>query len=78
MPIGISPLVDYSFKKLFGSQPDIAILIHFLNAVLVGQPTDAHRRYPDSHFAAKVSSGNRRNGVQFKWDRTMGMVFVQR
>jgi predicted transposase/invertase (TIGR01784 family) len=38
MPIGISPLVDYSFKKLFGSQPDIAILIHFLNAVLVGQP----------------------------------------
>ncbi|MFM8475632.1 MAG: Rpn family recombination-promoting nuclease/putative transposase, partial [Planctomycetaceae bacterium] len=38
MPIGISPLVDYSFKKLFGSQPDIAILIHFLNAILVGQP----------------------------------------
>ncbi|MGV2341225.1 MAG UNVERIFIED_CONTAM: Rpn family recombination-promoting nuclease/putative transposase [Planctomycetaceae bacterium] len=167
MPIGISPLVDYSFKKLFGSQPDIAILIHFLNAVLVGQanivsacivnpaqgkafaadklsildvlaidqlgrtfliemqislpagmaqrltyctsvsyagqlregddyvklrpsisicvlagamfstaqappgfptagkiaPTDPHRRYPDSHFAVKVSPGNRRNGV---------------
>ncbi|MFN5536932.1 MAG: Rpn family recombination-promoting nuclease/putative transposase [Planctomyces sp.] len=38
MPIGINPLVDYAFKMLFGCEMNVAITIHFLNAVLKGQP----------------------------------------
>jgi predicted transposase/invertase (TIGR01784 family) len=38
MAIGISPLVDYAFKLMLGSPEHSGITMHFLNAVLVGQP----------------------------------------
>ncbi len=38
MAIGISPLVDYAFKLMLGSREHSGITVHFLNAVLVGQP----------------------------------------
>jgi len=38
MAIGISPLVDYAFKMLLGTEQNIHLLIHFLNGMLVGQP----------------------------------------
>lgn len=41
---GIDPKVDYAFKRLFGHQPNQALLIHLLNAVL--QPR-SHERVVD-------------------------------
>jgi predicted transposase/invertase (TIGR01784 family) len=38
MSIGICPLVDFALKRLLGDEYHIAITIHFLNAILVGQP----------------------------------------
>lgn len=38
MAIGISPLVDYAFKLMLGSPEHSGITMHFLNAVLEGQP----------------------------------------
>jgi predicted transposase/invertase (TIGR01784 family) len=38
MAIGISPLVDHAFKRLLGNEKHTRITIHFLNAVLTGQP----------------------------------------
>ncbi len=37
MAIGISPLVDYAFKRMLGSPEHSGITMHFLNAILVGQ-----------------------------------------
>ncbi|WP_417748473.1 Rpn family recombination-promoting nuclease/putative transposase [Rosistilla oblonga] len=34
MPLGISPLVDFAFKKIFGSPENVQALIGLLNAVL--------------------------------------------
>ena len=38
MAIGIDPTVDFAFKKLLGSPEHPAITLHFLNAVLGGDP----------------------------------------
>jgi predicted transposase/invertase (TIGR01784 family) len=38
---GIDPKVDYVFKRLFGRQPNLALAIHLLNAVL--QPPSRQR-----------------------------------
>jgi predicted transposase/invertase (TIGR01784 family) len=38
MAIGISPLVDYAFKLMLGSPEHSGITVHFLNAILIGQP----------------------------------------
>jgi hypothetical protein len=37
MILGIDPKVDYAFKRLFGREQNVALLISLLNAVL--QPT---------------------------------------
>ena len=42
MPIGISPLVDFAFKLMLGNPRHTRITIHFLNAILVGQPRITH------------------------------------
>ena len=34
MPLGIDPMVDYVFKRLFGDPANADLLIHLLNAVL--------------------------------------------
>lgn len=34
MPLGIKPIVDFVFKKIFGSPENVAILIGLLNAIL--------------------------------------------
>ncbi len=41
MAIGINPTVDFAFKKLLGSPDHPAITLHFLNAVLAGDPVIA-------------------------------------
>ena len=38
MLIGIDPKVDYAFKRLFGSQANLLLLINLLNAVLAFPP----------------------------------------
>ena len=38
MAIGISPLVDFAFKLMLGNPNHTGITIHFLNAILAGQP----------------------------------------
>ena len=38
MAIGIDPTVDFAFKRLLGSPEHPAITLHFLNAVLGGDP----------------------------------------
>ena len=38
MGIGISPLVDYAFKKLLGNPEHPRVTTHFLNALFEGQP----------------------------------------
>ena len=38
MALGISPLVDFAFKLILGSPEHAAVTIHFLNAILAGQP----------------------------------------
>ena len=39
MRIGIKPIVDFAFKKIFGTDPNKLSLISFLNAVLaLGDP----------------------------------------
>jgi predicted transposase/invertase (TIGR01784 family) len=38
MVIGISPLVDFAFKQMLGNSKHAAVTIHFLNAILAGQP----------------------------------------
>ena len=38
MAIGISPLVDFAFKLMLGNPKHAAVTIHFLNAMLAGQP----------------------------------------
>jgi predicted transposase/invertase (TIGR01784 family) len=35
---GIDPKVDYAFKRLFGREPNRALSIHLLNAVLAPPP----------------------------------------
>jgi hypothetical protein len=44
MAIGISPLVDFAFKLVPGSPVDAGVTIHFLNSILVDQPTIDVRR----------------------------------
>jgi predicted transposase/invertase (TIGR01784 family) len=41
MALGIDPKVDFAFKKLLGSRDHPEITIHFLNAVLGGDPVIA-------------------------------------
>lgn len=38
MAIGISPTVDFAFKLMLGSPEHSGVTIHFLNAILTGQP----------------------------------------
>ncbi len=38
MAIGINPTVDFAFKKVLGSPDHPAITLHFLNAILGGDP----------------------------------------
>ena len=38
MAIGISPTVDFAFKLMLGSPEHSGVTIHFLNAILEGQP----------------------------------------
>ena len=38
MAIGINPTVDFAFKRVLGSPEHPAITLHFLNAVLGGDP----------------------------------------
>ena len=38
MAIGISPTVDFAFKLMLGSPEHSSVTIHFLNAILGGQP----------------------------------------
>ena len=38
MAIGISPTVDFAFKLMLGSPAHTGVTIHFLNAILEGQP----------------------------------------
>jgi predicted transposase/invertase (TIGR01784 family) len=38
MAIGIDPTIDFAFKKLLGSPDHPAITLHFLNAILGGDP----------------------------------------
>jgi predicted transposase/invertase (TIGR01784 family) len=45
MPIGISPLVDFAFKLMLGNPKHKAVTIHFLNAILVGQPRITQVRF---------------------------------
>src|SRR5207249_4888715 len=37
MRTGIDPTVDFAFKRLFGTDENAPLLIHFLNAVLGGE-----------------------------------------
>lgn len=39
MAIGIDPTIDFAFKRLLGNPDHPAITIHFLNAILAGEPT---------------------------------------
>ena len=48
MAIGINPLIDYAFKMLFGSDDRKMLTIHFLNAVLVGQPPVTDVTFPNT------------------------------
>jgi predicted transposase/invertase (TIGR01784 family) len=48
MAIGINPLIDYAFKMLFGSDDRKTVTIHFLNAVLVGQPPVTDVTFPNT------------------------------
>jgi predicted transposase/invertase (TIGR01784 family) len=48
MAIGINPLIDYAFKMLFGSNDRKTVTIHFLNAVLVGQPPVTDVTFPNT------------------------------
>jgi predicted transposase/invertase (TIGR01784 family) len=48
MAIGINPLIDYAFKMLFGSDDRKMLTIHFLNAVLVGQPPVTDATFPNT------------------------------
>jgi hypothetical protein len=34
MPLGIKPIVDFAFKKIFGSPENVPVLIGLLNAIL--------------------------------------------
>ena len=65
MAIGISPLVDFAFKLMLGNPNHTGITIHFLNAILAGQPRitqvkflnpilnkdDIGRLFPDQEFS---------------------------
>jgi hypothetical protein len=65
MAIGISPLVDFAFKLMLGNPNHTGITIHFLNAILAGQPRitqvkflnpilnmdDIRRLFPDQEFS---------------------------
>ena len=48
MAIGINPLIDYAFKMLFGSDDRKMLTVHFLNAVLVGQPPVTDVTFPNT------------------------------
>jgi predicted transposase/invertase (TIGR01784 family) len=48
MAIGINPLIDYAFKMLFGSDDRKTLTIHFLNAVLFGQPPVTDVFFPNT------------------------------
>ncbi|MEY2726859.1 MAG: hypothetical protein RLZZ458_2726, partial [Planctomycetota bacterium] len=48
MAIGINPLIDYAFKMLFGSADRKMLTVHFLNAVLVGQPPVTDVTFPNT------------------------------
>lgn len=41
---GIDPTVDFVFKRLFGTEENRDLLIHFLNSVLQ-YPADRHCRF---------------------------------
>jgi predicted transposase/invertase (TIGR01784 family) len=38
MAIGISPIVDFAFKLMLGSPEHFRVTLHFLNAILGGNP----------------------------------------
>lgn len=42
MAIGISPLVDFAFKLMLGSPQHSRVTMHFLNSILIDQPTITH------------------------------------
>ncbi len=48
MAIGISPLVDYAFKLMLGSPEHSGITVHFVNAILGGQPEITQVAFRDS------------------------------
>ncbi|MFO0979467.1 MAG: PD-(D/E)XK nuclease family transposase [Planctomycetaceae bacterium] len=48
MAIGISPLVDYAFKLMLGSPEHSGITVHFVNAILGGQPQMTQVAFRDS------------------------------
>lgn len=48
MAIGISPLVDYAFKLMLGSREHSGITVHFVNAILGGQPEITQVAFRDS------------------------------
>ena len=39
MRTGIDPTVDYAFKRVFATEENAPLLIHFLNAVLDPEPS---------------------------------------
>ena len=42
MAIGISPTVDFAFKLMLGSPDHFRVTMHFLNAILGGEPKITH------------------------------------
>ena len=48
MAIGIDPLIDYAFKRLFGSEENKRLTIRLINTVLVGQPPVTDISFPNT------------------------------
>ena len=41
MAFGISPLVDFAFKLMLGSPQHTSVTMHYLNSILIDQPSPA-------------------------------------
>jgi len=52
MAIGISPLVDFAFKRMLGNPEHSGITIHFLNSILVDQELLGQRIWSAEEFSA--------------------------
>src|SRR5882757_5220058 len=70
----IDPLSDFSFKRLFGSEPNKDILIHFLNELFKGQKEIVDLVYSTTEHAGDISEFKKvffdlqctgKNGEQF-------------